>query len=233
MSTLEPIQKASRLLKAELNEGDLDLINAQALRPMTSEEVFTFRLAACDDQIDRDNERFTPETLAGFAELFPGRTVLMDHDWDVKNQTARVYAAGVEEVGGVRRLVLRCYMPRLESNADTIRAIESGILRECSVGVAVKSVICSICGQDQRTGWCEHVGGREYGGQVCYFELTGAADVYEVSLVAVPAQREAGVIKSKRYGGTAAPPDSTLPGDPGTNTSWQDEALLELEQNRF
>ncbi len=225
MSALEPIQKASRLLKAELNEEELDLINAQALRPMTAEEVFTFRLAACDDQIDRDNERFTPETLDGFAKLFPGRTVLMDHDWDVKNQTARVYAASVEEVGGVRRLVLRCYMPRLESNADTIRAIESGILRECSVGVAVKSVICSICGQDQRTGWCEHVGGREYGGQVCYFELTGAADVYEVSMVAVPAQREAGVIKSKRYGGPEGP-ESTGP-------DWQDKALLELERYRI
>jgi phage head maturation protease len=32
-------------------------------------------------------------------------------------------------------------------------------------------------------------------------DLDGAADAYEVSLVAVPAQPGAGIIKSKRYGG--------------------------------
>lgn len=37
-------------------------------------------------------------------------------------------------------------------------------------------------------------------------ELDGAKDAYEVSLVAVPAQVEAGVVKSKRYGGKDQPP---------------------------
>lgn len=131
-----------------------------------------------------------------------GRTVLMDHRWSAAAQTARVYAAQVEEDGEDATLVLRCYMPRTETTRDTITAIESGILRECSVGLAVGRVECSICGADQTDTVCRHRAGREYEGQKCHFVLSDVQDVYEISLCAVPAQPEAGVIKSKRYGGT-------------------------------
>lgn len=233
---MEQILKQARLLKAALDEGELDLINRQALRPLAAEEVFTFRLAACNNQVDRDCERFTDETLEGFAALFVGRPVLRDHDWETKNQTARVYAAGVEpmaEALGGKQLVLRCYMVRTAATADIITAIEAGILRECSVGVAVKEAVCSVCGVNQRTGWCEHRGGDVYDGVTCCFELRGAEDAYEVSLVAVPAQPAAGTIKSKRYGGPEGPEQNPTGGVPDEDTAWQDEALLELEKNRF
>ena len=166
-----------------------------------------------------------------------GRPVLRDHNWSADTQTARVYAGGVEDGPGegVRRLVLRCYMPRTEQTAPTIVAIESGILRECSVGLAVKRVLCSICGADQREMLCNHIQGREYDGQVCHMDLDGVADAYEVSMVAVPAQPASGVIKSKRYGGAESSASSGSMGkEPGEdNRFWQDEALLELEKLRF
>ena len=233
---MEEILKEARLVKAELDEGELALINRQTLRPLAADEVFTFRLAACDNQVDRDHERFTEATLEELAERFVGRPVLLDHRWSAGCQTARVYAAGVEEMPGVeggQQLVLRCYMPRLQGNGDTIAAIETGLLRECSVGVAVKEAVCSVCGVNQRTGWCEHRGGVEYDGATCFFELRGAEDAYEVSLVAVPAQPAAGTIKSKRYGGPEGPEQNPTGGAPDDDTAWQDEALLELEKNRF
>ena len=138
-------------------------------------------------------------------------------------QTARVYAAQVEREQDVQRLVLRCYMPRTEKTADVITAIEAGILRECSVGVAVDRVICNICGCNQREAWCRHMAGQEYDGKTCVMELDDAADAYEVSLVAVPAQPGAGAVKSKRYGGPEAE----------KKENWQDKALLEIEKNRF
>ena len=225
---MEQILKAARLEKAELNEEELALINQQTLRPLGAGEVFTFRLAACDNQVDRDFERFTEATLEELALKYVGRPVLRDHNWSAAAQTARVYAASVEpgEGDGVRRLVLRCYMPRSEQTVPTIAAIESGILRECSVGLAVKRALCSICGANQRETLCKHIQGREYDGQVCHMDLDGAADAYEVSMVAVPAQPAAGVIKSKRYGGQEPAPKDE-------NQVWRDEALLELEQNRF
>ena len=225
---MERILKAARLEKAELNEEELALINQQTLRPLGADEVFTFRLAACDNQVDRDFERFTEAALEEMAQRFVGCSVLRDHNWSAGAQTARVYAGSVEPgaAEGVRRLVLRCYMPRTEQTAPTIASIESGILRECSVSLAVRRALCSICGADQREALCQHIQGREYDGQVCHMDLDGVADAYEVSMVAVPAQPAAGVIKSKRYGGQE--PDAAEDGQ-----IWRDEALLELEQNRF
>nr|DAQ64132.1 MAG TPA: prohead serine protease [Caudoviricetes sp.] len=219
------IMKSARLEKQTLGEKDLTLINAQTLREFTADEVYTFRLMACDNRVDRDNERFTDQALEQLAALYVGRPVLRDHSWSAGMQTARCYAASVEPDGDAKCLVLRCYMPRTDATADTITAIEAGILRECSVGCAVAHAICSICGVDQRESLCKHYPGVEYDGQVCHFDLDGAVDAYEVSLVAVPAQPAAGAIKSKRYGGN----------EPRTNPedAWADEAALEIERNRF
>lgn len=235
---MDQITKAARLMKAAPDEGEMALINAQALRELGAEEVFTFRLAACNNQVDRDLERFSDAALEGLAEKFVGRPVLMDHCWSAGSQTARVYAAGVEpmpETEGGKQLVLRCYMPRLKGNEDTIAAIEGGLLRECSVGVSVRRAVCSICGTDWTQHWCEHNKGQIYDEGMCIIILDEAVDAYEVSLLPVPAQPEAGVVK--RYGGPEGPGSDPTGGAPdeigNPDEAWQDEALLELEKMRF
>lgn len=227
---MEVLRKAASVQsQPQVDEAELQLINQQALRTLTAEEVFVFRLAACDNQVDRDFERFTEAALAGLAKLYPGKPVLMDHKWSAGVQTARVYAAGVEQDGDVQRLILRCYMPRTEGNKEVVAAIKSGVLRECSVGVVVGKCVCSICGADNREALCKHFPGRTYDGVQCHFELDDARDVYEVSLVAVPAQREAGIIKSKRYGGADLPPEETS----RPNQIQLAKARLELEKIRY
>ena len=76
---------------AALDAGDLELIGALARRPLSREEVYTFSVRLCDNEIDRDFERFDAETLGELAELFPGKTGICDHDWRSGNQVARVY----------------------------------------------------------------------------------------------------------------------------------------------
>jgi len=211
---------------------ELALVNKQALRPLKLEDVFLFRLAACDNQVDRDYERFTDKTLEGLAALYVGKSVLMDHTWSAGSQTARVYAAQVEEAGPVKRLVLRCYMPRTEQTAGTITAIEAGILKECSVGCQVERAVCTICGTDQAKACCKHIQGKEYGGKLCVMELDGARDAYEVSLVAVPAQPGAGVVKSKRYGGQEEKVPN--PAEAGEAEALRmAEAMQEQEEKRY
>ncbi len=97
-------------------------------------------------------------------------------------------------------------MVRTASNADLIAEIKGGIKKEGSVGFSCSSAICSICGTDNAKTYCSHWPGREYdkdgGKEVCIFKLAGVRDAYEFSLVAVPAQRAAGV--SKSYTGETA-----------------------------
>ena len=229
---MDMIFKAARIEKAAVGERELALINAQALRELSADEVFASRLAACDNQIDREGERFTEATLEQLSKLYVGEPVLRDHKWSAEKQTARVYDARVADEGDVKRLVLSCYMVRTAGAADTIAAIEGGILRECSVGCAVEHVNCSICGADQRETLCKHWPNREYDGQLCHFELDGAEDAYEVSLVAVPAQPGAGVVRAEGYGG-AEMKEAHGPEGADNDERWADEAALELEKMRF
>lgn len=181
---------------------ELALINALARRELGAEEVYTFALRLCDNDIDRDFERFDDNTLDELASMFVGVSGVFDHQWSAKGQTARIYRT--EVVGGdgtltadgrpYRFLKGWAYMMRTAENASLIAEIDGGIKREVSVGCAVERVVCSICGQE--LDCCPHEKGEEYDGQVCHGVLTGAADAYEWSFVAVPAQRKAGVIKS-------------------------------------
>ena len=187
---------------AALNPGDLELIGALARRPLGAEEVYTFSVRLCDNEIDRDFERFTLQTLEELAPLFVGKAGIFDHQWSARGQAARIYKTQVVREGpqltragdGYCWLKGWAYMVRTEGNRDLIAEIEGGIKREVSVGCAVERVVCSICGQELDS--CPHEKGEEYDGQVCHGVLTGAADAYEWSFVAVPAQRKAGVIKS-------------------------------------
>ena len=183
---------------------DMELINGFTRRPFAEDEVYVFSVVLCDNDVDRDYERFTVEALFQMEKLFVGRTGIYDHSPKANNQTARIFDCKVEAVQGRKtslgddyfRLVARAYIPRCKSTEDVIVQIESGIRKEVSVGVSVAKAVCSVCSQDRNEHSCAHIKGRTYGNQVCYYELCQVSDAYEWSFVAVPAQREAGVIKS-------------------------------------
>ena len=196
---------------AALNPGDLELIGALARRPLGAEEVYTFSVRLCDNEIDRDFERFAPRTLEELAALFVGRAGIFDHQWSARGQAARIYRTEiVREPERVTRagdgyvwLKGYAYMVRTESSRDLIAEIEGGIKKEVSVGCAVDHAICSVCGCDRTQTDCGHEKGQEYGGQLCWADLEGARDAYEFSFVAVPAQPAAGVVKGARRGAAA------------------------------
>ncbi len=168
MDKSDRFEKFGLVRKMAAGEADMEKINVQALKELTPEEVFTFRIAACNDQVDRYNERFTVECLHELVKLYVGRTVIMDHVWKSCNQTARIYDAAVESKDGVNVLILCAYMLRNEATAPVVSAIEGGILREVSVGCRVEKCICSICGADKSVTWCEHRPGAEYCGRSAY-----------------------------------------------------------------
>lgn len=195
--------------EAALSAPEIDLaeINRWTKRPLTAEEVYTFSVRLCDNEVDRDGERFTEETLSQLAALFVGKSGIFDHNWSAKEQTARIYHAEVcREEGKLTAagdpycyVRARAYMLRSEKNAPLIEEIEGGIKKEVSVGCSVGEAVCSVCGAQK--GACSHVSGEWYDGKLCCTELRGAEDAYEWSFVAVPAQRAAGVMKAFAPGG--------------------------------
>ena len=189
---------------AAVTGEDLALINALARKELKAEEVYTFSVRLCDNEVDRDFERFAPQTLEGLAGLFVGKSGIFDHQWSARGQAARIYKTEVvrepEKLtragDGYCWLKGYAYMLRTDSAKDLIAEIEGGIKKEVSVGCAVERSVCSICGADLREGRCGHKKGEVYDGKLCYVSLEGAGDAYEFSFVAVPAQPAAGVVKS-------------------------------------
>lgn len=203
----------SKLFSAKKADAvaDIELINKYSVKELKPEDVYCFSVVLCDNDVDRDNERFTNETLEALAPLFLGKTGISDHRWSADRQIARLYRVETEATDeknslGEQRVVLRgsAYMLRNEANQPTIDAIDGGILKEVSVGCAIEKTTCSICGEPMSFSWetwqrtCTngHVKGSVCDGVLCAENLEDPTDAYEWSFVAVPAQRGAGVTKS-------------------------------------
>ena len=173
--------------------AQLEVINGQAKGKLTAEQVYVFSLRLCDDQVDRDLERFDTEALPALAKLFIGKTGIIDHCWSSDNQVARIFQTQVVREDGVSYIKAWAYIRRGSHTEEIIADIEAGIKKEVSVGCAMGHSICSICGGDY--GTCGHQKGEHYDGQLCCAILKEPMDAYEFSFVAVPAQPQAGVMK--------------------------------------
>lgn len=197
-------KEGSALQGGAVDENDLALIRTYARGEIAAEDVYVFPVILCDNEVDRDYERFDPETLREIAELFVGKTGISDHEWRSGNQVARIFRTELIEDperrtaagDGYAAVKAWAYMLRTDANAALIADIEGGIRREVSVGCAVAECLCSICGKPIGAEGCVHIRGEEYGGRLCYATLHGAVDAYEWSFVAVPAQKGAGVTKA-------------------------------------
>ena len=171
----------------------LEAINAQARAKLTEEQVYVFSLRLCDDQVDRDGERFDTGALPQLAKLFIGKTGIVDHRWSSDSQVARIFETQVVQEDGVSYIKAWAYIRRGGHADEIIADIEAGIKKEVSVGCAMGRAVCSACGGDY--GTCGHQKGEYYDGALCCVILKEPMDAYEFSFVAVPAQRDAGVLK--------------------------------------
>lgn len=198
--------EASRPEDTQVNR-ELEELNRFSKTPLTHEEVYLFSVRLCDNQVDRDNEYFDRAALEQLAPLFVGKSGIFDHDWTAKYQAARIYRteviqeSGIVEESGETKCFLKgyAYMLRTEGNQELIAEIEGGIKKEVSVSCAVERSLCSICGNDiQNRSLCSHEKGRAYEGRRCAAKLTDPTDAFEWSFVAVPAQRQSGVMKAMK-----------------------------------
>ncbi len=185
-------------LGGEDKNNDMELINAYARKELKEEDVYTFSLVLCDNEVDRDYEAFSVNALEKLSKLFVGKTGIFDHEARAKNQCARIYKCEVKSDGdrlsslGEKYCYLeaKAYIP--VSEREIIDKIESGILREVSVSCSADRTYCSVCGKEH----CKHITGKCYGGVKAVRILDSVSDAYEFSFVAIPAQRNARVKKN-------------------------------------
>ncbi|NLX93543.1 MAG: hypothetical protein GXZ02_06720 [Clostridiales bacterium] len=188
--------------------SDMEMINRYTRKTLGADDVYIFHVLLCDNEVDRDFERFDLAALKTLAELFAGKTGIFNHSMNARDQTSRLYDTQVVTQGEKHTstgepytfIKAKAYMPRTAKNTDLIAEIDAGIKKEASVGCSVKLMTCSVCGTDLKKEGCEHSKGKSYGGQICHTVLSEPVDAYEWSFVAVPAQRAAGVTKSYKVG---------------------------------
>ena len=173
--------------------AQLEAINAQAKGTLTEDQVYVFSLRLCDDRVDRDYERFDTAALPELAKMFIGKTGIADHRWSTEGQVARIFETQVVREEDVSFLKAWAYIRRGGYADAVIADIEAGIKKEVSIGCAMGRSVCSVCGSEY--GSCGHEKGSYYDGQLCCAILKEPMDAYEFSFVAVPAQRDAGVLK--------------------------------------
>ena len=188
------VKKESQALRGGVPTGEqLAKINALARAQLKEEDVYVFSLRLCDDQVDRDFERFETGALNTLAGMFLGKSGIADHQWSAGKQIARIFETGVVMEDGVSFIKAWAYIRRGGAGDEWIADIEAGIKKEVSVGCAMGRSVCSVCGMEY--GTCGHQKGEHYDGQLCVAVLTEPVDAYEFSFVAVPAQPNAGVLK--------------------------------------
>lgn len=221
--------KVASVRPLTVTDEDLKKINKYTLSPVTADDVFIFKATMADnEQDDRNYMPFDLKALQALNKLYPGKTMLKDHDRRADNQVARIYDTELvqnpnkqTELGELHtELVAKIYMIKTDSNKDLIAEIVGGIKKEVSTSCTPEKMICNICGTDNMKKYCRHWPGVEYtvedgsaegAKKRCKMLLSGAKEAYELSFVAVPAQPRAGTHKSA---GFAKPVISTDDQDP-------------------
>ena len=195
--------KSESISAHSVTDEELKLINAQSRRKLTADEVYTFNIVLCDNNVDRDNEMFSVNALNKLAKGFVGIGGGFNHSMDANFQHARIYMCEVRTDETKKNtfgdaytyLFAKAYIPKTADNLSLIEEIDTGIKKEVSISCSGRAV-CSVCGKDINACECEHIKGKTYGGKICCGIIDNISDCYEWSFVCVPAQPNAMVTKS-------------------------------------
>lgn len=170
----------------EPDDKDYALIKEFLPSDVKKSDIYVYSVRLCDNLLDREGEFFSSEALAQLNELLVGATGIYNHEWKSDNQHSRIYKTEVINEFGIKNesqepyqyIVGYAYTLNSEKNRSLIDSINSGILKEVSIGFNYdKSTPYQLEGLEAN-------------------RIDNITDVYEWSFVAVPAQRNAGVVKS-------------------------------------
>ena len=76
--SMEVRKESNGLKNSIVTREELAIINQFTKRALKEDEVYTFAVRLCDNEVDRDGERFPRATLEELAELFVGKSGIFD-----------------------------------------------------------------------------------------------------------------------------------------------------------
>lgn len=192
MSDFTMIHLPLRLQTAErVSEDGMKLINMQSLNTLNAEEIYTFQGIASHDRMDSHFTRMDPKsTLKNYAaDLKEGIPLLEWHDTS-RNPYGRSFnseLAKEDDSTFVRGhwYVLRDLVVNGNNTNQTIRAIESGIVKDMSVGFGGQNAWfkCGVCNRNLFDWNCEHIPGMQNESGERDFAWIMDANLREVSTV--------------------------------------------------
>jgi hypothetical protein len=111
----------------------LAAINQYTRTPKTADEVAVFHTLSCNDLEDRDEDKFTTETVKGFAELAApygpnGKSFMVGHDY-TKLPVGRIFETDTAKVEGGLFMTNGIYVPRTPQYSRTRTTASTGPCR--------------------------------------------------------------------------------------------------------
>lgn len=167
---------------------------------VTPEQLYIFTLHMCNNEIDSDFDRLTPEFLTQFAEHINAGTapLIKDHMWSSDGQIGRVYRAevlsdGVNSLGETFTYVLG--YAYVAADSEIVPRVKLGLLSEVSVGFDGSGYSCSVCGSGVLSYDYQCPNGHTFGSThedtPIYRNVDRCLAALECSFVPVPAQEGA------------------------------------------
>ena len=167
--------------------GELMALINQRIKPpilLRSEDVHIRSLRLISDEVNDHGGRFPVEEYGPLCALLIDTPVLIGHD-RTRLPVARNFDAR-PAVQGRSWIEVSFYWLRSPHGDRLAADIDSGIVKEGSIGFEFRLPRCSVCGQDIRT--CDHIPGHEYAdatgqSQSAHYEYRQITRVLETSLV--------------------------------------------------
>lgn len=134
----------------EPSKDQLSKINQYTRFTATANDVAAFNTFSCNDLFDRDDERFTTDTVNGFAALkepfsFNGKSFMSDHNYEMASVRGRIFDTTATTQDGVRFLKNSVYVPKTEQYKNYLENLQFGLAWAVSVGVIIDKANCTIC----------------------------------------------------------------------------------------
>ena len=157
------------------SRSDTEMINKLSKNSYQPEELCTFEILLCDNEVDTDHDCFSYEALTQLKEKVIG---VFDH----KNK-ACIFNAYIESEPTRKTkngeiyacLKAKAYVLNNEENKPLIEIIQQGKKNKVSLCCSVKTRTCSICKKEK----CEHIFGKMYDDKLCFSVINDISLVYE------------------------------------------------------